>query len=478
MNRTRKIYFLAAFVLIIGCYALNKSYSLFVDTQEKEALSSNVPALITNISIKNITLKPYEEIIIKEIVSNSSEVPVNYTLNSSSNYSSIVNLLNFEDNESYGLINPNEKKEVYLYIKNTSSFEDNVSFSLDKNYSTVTSEANSNINSKIDLKFSNNLYSNENTLGYKLFNQYVVSDVNRIVDKEYIIKLMENKNSFVLPLFDFESVKSINVLDYVEDGMYRSDDNYGASYYLRGNVSNNYISFANSLWQVIRINGDKSIRIIKEEPIKIDSYNLSNDDNTYVGYMYGNYNSTSYHDTHLNSNDSNVKNVLDTWYIENIKDTYSLYISNSLFCSNKSINEAQFGYGKNDTDYEIDNVNDFKCGNIYSYYTNEDFIINENKVNANLRYPVGLITRGEVLASGMLLGKTYLSSSSNYWTMTPAIFKDNIAQVYIVSTENQLVNSDVKIQNAIRPVISLRYDVIVSNGNGTKENPYIIDLSS
>lgn len=478
MNKTRKIYFLAAFVLIIGCYALNKSYSLFVDTQEKEAVSSSVPALVSDISVKNVVLQPYEEIILKETISNSSDVPVSYTLNSSSNYSSIVNLLNFEDNESFGLINPNEKREIYLYIKNETDSKNNINFSLDKNYSTVTNEVNSNINSKIDLKFSNNLYSNENTLGYKLFNQYILSDVNKVVDKEHIVKLMENKDSFILPLFDSESIKSIDVLDNVEDGMYKSEDDLGASYYLRGSVNNNYVSFADSLWQVIRINGDKSIRIIKEESIKTDSYSLASDDNTYIGYMYGNSNSTSYQDTHLNSNNSNIKNVLDMWYAKNIKDTYSLYVNNSIFCSNKNIKEDQTGYGKNNTDYEIDNVNDFKCNNIYSYYTNEDLLLNENKINTNLTYPIGLITRGEVLASGMLLGKTYLSSVFNYWTMTPATFKDNVAQVYIVNAENQLISSDVKVQNAIRPVISLKYDVLVSGGNGTKENPYVIDVSS
>ena len=78
----------------------------------------------------------------------------------------------------------------------------------------------------------------------------------------------------------------------------------------------------------------------------------------------------------------------------------------------------------------------------------------------------------------MLLGKTYLSSVFNYWTMTPATFKDNVAQVYIVNAENQLISSDVKVQNAIRPVISLKYDVLVSGGNGTKENPYVIDVSN
>jgi len=45
MNRTKVIYFLSAIVLIIGCYALNLSYSLFVDTETKEIVSTSVPML-------------------------------------------------------------------------------------------------------------------------------------------------------------------------------------------------------------------------------------------------------------------------------------------------------------------------------------------------------------------------------------------------------------------------------------------------
>ncbi len=36
-------------------------------------------------------------------------------------------------------------------------------------------------------------------------------------------------------------------------------DNYGTSYYYRGNVSNNYVYFANIYWRIVRINGDGSI---------------------------------------------------------------------------------------------------------------------------------------------------------------------------------------------------------------------------
>ena len=33
-------------------------------------------------------------------------------------------------------------------------------------------------------------------------------------------------------------------------------DNYGTSYYYRGNVQNNYVKFANFYWRIVRINGD------------------------------------------------------------------------------------------------------------------------------------------------------------------------------------------------------------------------------
>ena len=39
-------------------------------------------------------------------------------------------------------------------------------------------------------------------------------------------------------------------------------DDYGTSYYYRGNVTNNYVKFAGFYWRIIRINGNGSIRLI------------------------------------------------------------------------------------------------------------------------------------------------------------------------------------------------------------------------
>jgi len=45
-------------------------------------------------------------------------------------------------------------------------------------------------------------------------------------------------------------------------GIYKAVDDDGATYYYRGNVSNNWVEFAGFYWRVIRINGDGSIRLI------------------------------------------------------------------------------------------------------------------------------------------------------------------------------------------------------------------------
>ena len=45
-------------------------------------------------------------------------------------------------------------------------------------------------------------------------------------------------------------------------GLYKSTDDYGDTYYYRGDVRNNWISFGGFLWRIVRINGDGSIRMI------------------------------------------------------------------------------------------------------------------------------------------------------------------------------------------------------------------------
>ena len=79
-----------------------------------------------------------------------------------------------------------------------------------------------------------------------------------------------------------------------------ASDAYGTSYYYRGNVTNNYVKFADKYWRIVRINGDGSIRVAYDgteahengneyggAQIGSSVFNDGTDDNMYVGYMYG-----------------------------------------------------------------------------------------------------------------------------------------------------------------------------------------------
>ena len=50
--------------------------------------------------------------------------------------------------------------------------------------------------------------------------------------------------------------------DTETDGLYMTEDDEGESYYYRGAVKNNYVSFAGFIWRIIRRNGDGSVRLI------------------------------------------------------------------------------------------------------------------------------------------------------------------------------------------------------------------------
>ena len=81
-----------------------------------------------------------------------------------------------------------------------------------------------------------------------------------------------------------------------EDGLYAVDDDEGTSYYYRGAVRNNYVSFAGFTWRIIRRNGDGSVRMIYSGKSTSDTgtsvtignsqYNSKYWDPAYVGYKY------------------------------------------------------------------------------------------------------------------------------------------------------------------------------------------------
>ena len=270
-------------------------------------------------------------------------------------------------------------------------------------------------------------------------------------------------------------------------------------YYFRGAVENNYVYFAGFYWRIVRINEDRSVRLIyqgesidatgSDATIGSSAFNSHSNDNAYVGYMYGTPGSDTYEETHTNANDSTIKQVIDTWYKENLS-SYASYLADAGFCGDRSMTsqpgiydtwDTSLGYGDENTMYQprirlyVNKSPIFKCINNNDLYTTSS----SAKGNKALDYPISLITADEVAFAGnvwTVANETnYLNAGIKYWLMSPF---SNGANVYIYSySENAEIRNDTNIESyGIRPVINLQTSILVSNGEGTKDAPYTIKV--
>lgn len=281
-------------------------------------------------------------------------------------------------------------------------------------------------------------------------------------------------------------------------------DNYGTSYYYRGNVQNNYVYFAGYYWRIVRINGDNSVRIIydgknvhqngensDDRIIGTSAFNEKSDDNAYVGYMYGTPNSSTYEETHANINDSTIKKYVDNWYENNIKDTdYEEYLADNIFCNNRNIsnynpsNLSNLGYGKNNTVYErafgpwsapSDTNNarmTYLCKKI-----NDSFTKNSVIGNTSLKYAVSLLSKDELVLSGQYsFGngtiRNYLYVGNSYWLISPDAYDNDGPKVRLMKNEGEQYEPVNKFAG-VKPVINLKAGSL-KMGDGSSTNPYRI----
>ena len=292
-------------------------------------------------------------------------------------------------------------------------------------------------------------------------------------------------------------------------------DDYGTSYYFRGNVIDNYVSFADKTWRIVRINGDGSIRLILDDVAKDSSgsviktkFNTNSNDNAYVGYMYGTPGSTTYEATHENKNDSTIKIAVDKWYEDNLKTNYTNYLSDTLFCGDKTLAEngiggvtTQLGYGTNITYYSsterlryntgttaiTTSIPTLKCAektnNSYSRYTvNQSTLPNGKETNGNLKYPIGLLSADEDAYAGVYkyfqTNKTHYlynsSITSDWYLLSPGNHNgSNAYEWYVYYSDGRIDSNNVVNSIAFRPTINLKKDVKFS-GTGTSSDPYKI----
>ena len=260
-----------------------------------------------------------------------------------------------------------------------------------------------------------------------------------------------------------------------DKGLYMMQDDFGKSYYFRGNINNNNVMFAGYNWKIVRINGDGSIRLL---------YNgKSSSNNDYIKKDYFSTDILSPTNTYYyyNGNDSSIKKNIDLWYISNLSK-YSGLLSDSGFCGDKSLNSGDGISNDKASNYVsrsrlMNSIPSLNCSN---KETNLYTISTSNYGNKMLTYPIGLISLDELMLAGLnrnnLNKLTWAHSNSNYFTMTPSYYNQyECGYVMAYDTSGIIsIGGCTKYQEGMRPVINLKPNVEVSGGIGTVNDPYIV----
>jgi len=260
-----------------------------------------------------------------------------------------------------------------------------------------------------------------------------------------------------------------------DKGLYMMQDDFGKSYYFRGNINNNNVMFAGYNWKIVRINGDRSIRLL---------YNgESSSNNDYIKKDYFSTDTLSPTNTYYyyNGNDSYIKKNIDLWYISNLSK-YSGLLSDSGFCGDKSLNSGDGISNDKASNYVsrsrlMNSIPSLNCSN---KETNLYTISTSNYGNKMLTYPIGLISLDELMLAGLnrnnLNRLTWAHSNSNYFTMTPSYYNQYECGYVMAYDASGIISFGrcTKYQEGMRPVINLKSNVEISGGIGTVNDPYIV----
>ena len=341
-----------------------------------------------------------------------------------------------------------------------------------------------------NISSSNVLSSYTNSSGTYLYKvtSVTTSNVGTANTNSYRIRYAFKTNRYTET--ELESDKS-------DKGLYTAQDDYGTSYYYRGNVSNNNVYFAGAYWKVIRINGDGTIRLLYngtkvnakagDAQYGTSAFNSTRTDPAYVGYMYGTTAGAigSRENNLANGKDSSIKTKVDEFYNKYIvANNLQNYLVDSGFCGDRSITNSGDGYSTTSyTEYGAFSrlTSSIKSPVLTCPDKEHDlYTVDSTKGNGALTNPIGLMTADEAAMAGMVNGYlntlSYVYTGTWYWTMSPYRFNPSgsASSVWYVGGTGNFDYGWVSGGNGVRPVINLKSDVEISGGIGTINDPFIV----
>lgn len=196
------------------------------------------------------------------------------------------------------------------------------------------------------------------------------------------------------------------------DGLYRDSNGY----YFKGNVQNNYVSFANRIFRVLRVNNDNSVKLVSEDLVS--------------SFIWG---------EKYNYRFSNLR----VWLNNNKEDYLGVYYNT------------------------IPNPKKFLVKTAYS----ED-ILKDGKVNITKKVYYDYITTlsidDYILANGK---NSFLNNGKIYYLLGLNAENNNL----YVDDDGSIQSCDGLDGFGVRSVITLKSNSLVLSGDGSQNNPFVIE---
>ncbi len=221
--------------------------------------------------------------------------------------------------------------------------------------------------------------------------------------------------------YKIENDRPIELSSHLATRLKQEDDTYTSKkvlietndiYRYVGNADNNYLQYRGYLWRIVRINEDNSVTMVTEEAI------------TYLPYG------------------GSLQNYILSWL--NHDDSKHSGIFEDTLESDELLT----------TKICLDKFPEIEVAGCFE---------------GNKDYKIGLLSVYDYMEADAT--ESYLNNGTNFWTTNSY---DSSTAWYIA--EDGLIGTDsYSAKYGIRPVITLSGDTVILSGNGTSEDPYLIE---
>ena len=254
-------------------------------------------------------------------------------------------------------------------------------------------------------------------------------------------------------------------------------------------------------WRIIRTNADGSIKLLyagtspdsDKAYVGLSEFNTTYDDPMYAGYKYGT--TGSLENNRLNTNDSTIKTYVDNWYKNNLI-AYTKYLSkDAVYCNDRNLASGQTYSTTSNFDYAswerigTNKQPTYNCTNMRDAFS-------VNNTSAKLNYPIGLMSIDELSYAGgnsstrltapYVWYYTNANGESSYGSLTFGSlslvrWEGSYTLVWGIDGSDSpgfLNGIHTGGLHAVRPSVSLLSCNLISRGDGSANNPYVIYTGS